>query len=99
MFETLVRVFAGALAGYAGIGLTFAFVFVSVGVQRLDPLARGVGFGFRLSILPGVTAFWPVFLSRGCASSSSRHQKILLTELHEPRTNMIQPSRLTRASF
>ncbi len=52
MFETLVRVFAGALAGYAGIGLTFAFVFVSVGVQRLDPLARGVGFGFRLSILP-----------------------------------------------
>lgn len=64
MFETLIRVFTGVLAGYACIGLAFAVVFVSVGVQRLDSLARGAGFGFRLLILPGVAAFWPVFLSR-----------------------------------
>jgi len=64
MSETLVTIFVQGLAAYAGIGLVFALAFVFFGVQRLDSQARGTGLGFRLLILPGVTAFWPMFLSR-----------------------------------
>jgi hypothetical protein len=47
---------------YAGAGLLFASVFVTVGVQRVDETARGSGAGFRLIILPGAAALWPVLL-------------------------------------
>lgn len=65
MFETLAKVFVYALVTYAGIGLIFAVLFVCIGVQRLDSEAQGSGIGFRLLILPGVSAFWLVFLYRG----------------------------------
>lgn len=64
MFETLVQAFVYALTAYTGLGLVFAVVFVSIGVQRLDSEAQGSSFGFRLLILPGVAAFWPLFLYR-----------------------------------
>jgi len=64
MFETLAKIFVYALGIYAGLGLIFAVLFVWVGVQRLDPEAQGSGIGFRLLILPGVAAFWPMFLQR-----------------------------------
>jgi len=53
-----------ALAGaYVAFGLVFAAVFVTRGVSRVDHAAREATLGFRLIILPGVTAFWP-FLAR-----------------------------------
>jgi uncharacterized ion transporter superfamily protein YfcC len=64
MFETLVKTLVYALATYAGLGLGFAVPFVWLGVQRLDSEAQGSGIGFRLLILPGVAAFWPMFLYR-----------------------------------
>ena len=64
MLETLARAFVYALTGYAGLGLVFAVPFVWIGVQRLDAEAQGSGIGFRLLILPGVAAFWPLFLRR-----------------------------------
>ena len=64
MFETLVKTFVCTLATYAGLGLVFAVPFVWLGVQRLDSEAQGSGVGFRLLILPGVAAFWPMFLFR-----------------------------------
>ncbi len=64
MFETLAKLFVYALETYAGLGLIFAVLFVWIGVQRLDAEAQGSGIGFRLLILPGVTAFWPMFLLR-----------------------------------
>ena len=60
MFEILAKVFVHALETYAGLGLIFAAVFVWIGVQRLDSEALGSGVGFRLLILPGVAAFWPI---------------------------------------
>ena len=65
MGETLVITFFGVLAAYGGIGAVFAAVFVWHGVEFVDSEARGSGIGFRLSILPGVAAFWPMFLYRG----------------------------------
>lgn len=64
MFESLVQAFVYVLTGYAAVGLVFATVFVWVGVQALDSEAKGSGMGFRLLILPGVAAFWPLFLGR-----------------------------------
>ena len=64
MFETLAKAFVFALEAYGGLGLIFAVPFVCIGVQRLDPEAQGSEIGFRLLILPGVAAFWPMFLYR-----------------------------------
>jgi hypothetical protein len=64
MFETFIKAFVYVLETYAGLGLIFAVPFVWFGVQRVDSEARGSGTGFRLLILPGVAAFWPMFLYR-----------------------------------
>lgn len=58
------ELFVGALALYAAMGVLFAIAFVSRGVSRMDGQAAGAGLGFRLIILPGVTALWPVLLHR-----------------------------------
>ena len=53
------------LAGvYAAVGLAFAVAFVIRGVQRVDPAAKGAPLGFRLLILPGSAALWPLLLRR-----------------------------------
>ena len=64
MLETFAKAIVYALAVYASLGLVFAVPFAWLGVQRLDSEAQGSGIGFRLLILPGVAAFWPMFLHR-----------------------------------
>jgi len=64
MLETFAKAIVYTLAVYASLGLAFAVAFVWLGVQRLDSEAQGSGIGFRLLILPGVAAFWPMFLYR-----------------------------------
>ena len=49
---------------YIACGLAFAPFFVWRGVGRVDPAAKATGLGFRLIILPGVAALWPVLLRR-----------------------------------
>jgi len=57
--------FLVAAAGlYLALGLVFALAFVTAGVQRVDPAARGAPVGFRLLILPGAAALWPLLLTR-----------------------------------
>ena len=58
--EWLVRL--GGL--YALVGLLFALPFLSRGVGRVDPAAAESGWGFRLIILPGVVALWPLLALR-----------------------------------
>jgi len=64
MLETIAKVIVYPLVVYASLGLVFAVPFVWLGVHRLDSDAQGSGFGFRLLILPGVAAFWPMFFYR-----------------------------------
>jgi len=64
MLETIAKAIVYTMAGYASLGLLFALPFVCRGVQRLDSEAQGSGVGFRLLILPGVAALWPVLLYR-----------------------------------
>mgnify|MGYP005850131879 CR=1 FL=1 len=58
--ETVVTAFTAYLAA----GLVFAVLFVTFGVHRVDEQAKGSGVGFRLIILPGVAALWPLLLAR-----------------------------------
>jgi hypothetical protein len=64
MSETLAKTLVYAMTAYAGLGLTFAVPFVCLGVQSVDSEAQGSGIAFRLLIMPGLTAFWPMFLYR-----------------------------------
>lgn len=60
--------FADALSFFVGsyvlAGLLFAVPFVIRGVDRIDPVARGSTWGFRLIVLPGVVALWPLLAVR-----------------------------------
>lgn len=60
----LAESFVTIFTGYAIVGIVFAIAFAAVGVNQLDPLARGAGWGFRLLMLPGAAAFWPLLLLR-----------------------------------
>jgi hypothetical protein len=64
MLEILAETLVYSLTAYAVVGLVFSVLFVWSGVQRLDSEAQGAGLGFRILILPGVAAFWPLFLYR-----------------------------------
>jgi hypothetical protein len=57
--------FALILAGfYLAYGLVFALFFVSKGVKKIDPHAAHGTWGFRLLLIPGAAAFWPLLLKR-----------------------------------
>jgi hypothetical protein len=49
---------------YLACGLAFAVPFALVGVKRIDPHAACGSWGFRLLIMPGAMAFWPLLLFR-----------------------------------
>jgi len=49
---------------YAMIGLVFAGAFSVWGVQRLDSAAKGGHPLFRVLIIPGAAALWPLLLMR-----------------------------------
>lgn len=52
------------MAAYSVAGLCFSLPFVAKGVSRIDPAARLSRWGFRVAILPGATALWPLLLMR-----------------------------------
>jgi hypothetical protein len=49
---------------YAAAGFTFALIFLSIGIARLDPGVAAAPKTLRLLLLPGVAALWPLFASR-----------------------------------
>lgn len=52
------------LGSYLALGLGFAVAFVCLGAGRVDPHAKEGTWGFRLLIIPGAAALWPLLLSR-----------------------------------
>lgn len=51
-----------AIAGYLGIGLVLGSVFALRGAARIDANARDAGLLFRILIVPGSAALWPIVL-------------------------------------
>lgn len=64
MAEQISILLVNALFLYALLGAIFAAAFVTIGVKRIDPQAKGSSLGFRLLIFPGSIAFWPLLLRR-----------------------------------
>jgi hypothetical protein len=60
----VAEIIAAVLTAYMGVGFLFAIAFVAWGVSRVDEAAAGSGLAFRLMIIPGVAALWPVMLLR-----------------------------------
>lgn len=71
MALTLATWLVRGIGIYLGLGVLFALPFLARGVQRVDPGARGGGWGFRLMILPGVAALWPVLARRWLSGAAS----------------------------
>ena len=79
IFLTLCRI-------YIAIGLIFAVLFVIFWVQKVDPAARGGTIGFRILIIPGVCAFWPMFVWRLAQG------KVAPTEINSHRLRSVEGS-------
>ncbi|MCI0352764.1 MAG: hypothetical protein L0Z53_25360 [Acidobacteriales bacterium] len=63
-FERGVQISLLALEIYVLLGVLFALLFVTRGVQSIDTQAHNAPIGFRLIIFPGVVAFWPLLFRR-----------------------------------
>jgi hypothetical protein len=61
--------FVDALALYGLAGAVFAAVFVTAGIDRVDPVAQHAPVSFRLIVIPGVAALWPLLLVRWIRSA------------------------------
>ena len=58
------ELFVNLLGAYAAVGILFAIAFVTIGISRVDPVAKNSTIGFRLIVLPGATLLWPLLLRR-----------------------------------
>lgn len=61
--ETVTAILNG-VALYAAAGAVFAVAFLLLGITRIDNGAKGASLGFRLLLVPGLIALWPLMLIR-----------------------------------
>ena len=64
MSEPVARVIVDILGVYAAVGAVFAVAFALAGAARVDPAAKGAPWTFRVLILPGAAALWPLLALR-----------------------------------
>lgn len=60
----MASILVTAAGVYLAIGLLFAIAFAFRGCQRIDPAAEDGTLGFRILIVPGAAALWPLLLWR-----------------------------------
>jgi len=60
----IAAIFLILLGAYMACGLVFAIPFALVGVKKIDPHAAHGSWGFRLLVIPGTMALWPLLLGR-----------------------------------
>ena len=64
VLTTAANVLVILLGVYVAAGLVFALPFVLRGVNRIDSIAGESSWGFRVIIIPGVVALWPILARR-----------------------------------
>lgn len=64
MIETAFAILLKIAAIYAGCGLLFAVLFLVRWCKSFDPSAAGGTWGFRVLIVPGLVALWPLMLAK-----------------------------------
>jgi hypothetical protein len=60
LFELLLRI----AATYLAVGVVAAAAFSTHGLAAVEAAAKGGPIGFRLMIVPGAAALWPLVLAR-----------------------------------
>jgi len=60
---------------YLVVGIIFAIFFLRKGIEKMDTAAHGSGIGFRLIILPGTIALWPVLLKKWMNVKKKSHDE------------------------
>ena len=68
----IAEVLVAAFELYAAAGLGFALMFLTRGVERVDPRIAGAPVTLRLVILPGIVALWPLFAWRWFTTAKRR---------------------------
>jgi hypothetical protein len=71
----LVKIILMLALVYGLLGLLFAIFFLARGMEKIDTSAHGSGLGFRLIILPGTIALWPVLLSKWMKEKKTDHDQ------------------------
>lgn len=61
-FVLNIILYVGAF--YLAIGVLFGVIFLLFGINKVDQAATGSSVWFRLIILPGIVALWPVLMAR-----------------------------------
>lgn len=64
MLLALANILVMSLLIYLGIGLLFSIPFVFFGAGKIDSTAREGTWGFKLIIIPGAMALWPLLAWR-----------------------------------
>lgn len=64
MNPSLAQALLAAAGIYLGAGCAFAVWFVIAGVGRIDPATADAGAGFRVLLVPGAAALWPLLARR-----------------------------------
>jgi len=64
MTETLATVIVSVVGIYLALGMVFAILFVLRGAGKIDPSASKGSWGFKIIIIPGVAALWPLMAWR-----------------------------------
>lgn len=87
MSETIATVFVMLLGLYMGIGLVFAIPFAFKGAGKIDPSAAKGTLGFKLLIIPGAIALWPMLANRwrkntGTPPEEKNAHRIAACKLH-----------------
>lgn len=61
---TIVNGLLLLLAIYLVLGFFFSLVFIFKGLVKVDPSTEGTSIWFKMLILPGLCAFWPLFFTK-----------------------------------
>ena len=69
--EIFVNLLINALGFYLLIGFLFSLLLLWKGLAKIDPNTIGSGIGFKLLVLPGLCAFWPLFVRKWLKSSKT----------------------------
>lgn len=64
MYTQIANAFLTVIYIYLAMGVIIGTFLVSFGMARVDNETTGSGLGFRLIILPGAVALWPLMLRR-----------------------------------
>ena len=62
--ETFAGITGTALLLYICCGIVFSIAFLFKGITKTDEAAHGSGWGFKVIIIPGAIALWPILLKK-----------------------------------